>query len=427
MNTTLTPAPIHIKKIKHYSSHTTITAVVLALLVGFGSGIVTTNRAGGQTIMIASGSAPDGVDLVPVWKIWSILNANFVPAAVASSSPIATTTEALNQQKVWGMASGLAASLNDPYTFFLPPQQNKNFSTEMSGSFEGIGMQIDIKNNHLIVASPLKGTPSEKAGLKAADAILKINGDSTEGMSTETAVGKIRGPKGTTVTLTVMREGFTAPKDIPVIRDTITVPIVTTTKRKDDVFVIAVSSFTANAAELFRNALKEFAESGKTGLVLDLRGNPGGYLDAAVSMASWFLPEGAVVVTEDYAQHRDNIVHRSLGYNIFNKNLKMVILVDKGSASASEIFADALRYYKIGTIVGTNTFGKGVVQQLFEITPETSVKVTVARWLGPDGTQIPHDGIVPDVMSTTSEQLIKDKKDVQLEKAVEVLSQMKRN
>ena len=417
---------VPIKKIRTYTSHTTMAAVGVALLVGFGSGMFTTSRATGQTISIMSSAVPSGVDLVPVWKVWNILNDNFVPAAVASSSPIATTTEALNQQKVWGMASGLASSLNDPYTFFLPPQQNKNFNTELSGSFEGIGMQIDIKNNHLIVATPLKGTPSEKAGIMAADLILKIDGVSTEGMSTENAVGKIRGPKGTKVILTILRDGWNTPKDIPVVRDTITVPIVTTTKRKDDAFVIAISSFTGNSPQLFRDALKEFAESGKTGLVLDLRGNPGGYLDAAVSMASWFLPEGAVVVSEDYAQHRDNIVHRSLGYNIFNKNLKMVILVDKGSASASEIFADALRYYKVATIVGTNTFGKGVVQQLFEITPETSVKVTVARWLGPDGSQIPHDGIVPDIVSTTTEQLIKAKNDVQMAKAVEVLSEMKR-
>jgi carboxyl-terminal processing protease len=420
-----TSTPVRIKKIKTYSYHTTIASVGVALIVGFGGGMFATSRAMGQTISVMDSAQPDGVDFVPVWKVWNIINQNFVPAAVASSSPIATTTAGLNQQKVWGMASGLAASLNDPYTFFMPPQQNKDFSSQLSGSFEGIGAQIDIKDSNLVVVSPLKGTPSEKAGVKAGDVILKINGDSTVGMDTDTAVNKIRGPKGTIVTLTIMREGFAAPKDFAVTRDTINVPIVTTTKRNDGVFVIAVSSFTSNAPDLFRDALKEFASSGDTKLVLDMRGNPGGYLDAAVSMASWFLPQGDVVVTEDYAGHRDNIVHRSLGYNIFNANLKMVILVDKGSASASEIFADALRYYKMGTMVGTNTFGKGVVQELFPVTDDTSVKVTVARWLGPDGTQIPHDGLIPDVVSTTSEALIKAKKDVQMEKAVQVLNAMK--
>ncbi|MDB5188315.1 MAG: ctpA [Candidatus Kaiserbacteria bacterium] len=420
-----TSTPVRIKKIKTYSYHTTIASIGIALIIGFGGGMFATSHAVGQTISIMNSSQPDNVDFVPVWKVWNIINDNFVPAAVASSTPIATTTAGLNQQKVWGMAAGLAASLNDPYTFFMPPQENKDFSSQLSGSFEGIGAQIDIKDSNLVVVSPLKGTPSEKAGIKAADIILKINGDSTVGMDTDTAVNKIRGPKGTIVTLTIMREGFAAPKDIPVTRDTINVPIVTTTKRDDGVFVIAVSSFTSNAPDLFRDALKDFAASGDTKLVLDMRGNPGGYLDAAVSMASWFLPQGDIVVTEDYAGHRDNIVHRSLGYNIFNSNLKMVILVDKGSASASEIFADALRYYKMGTLVGTNTFGKGVVQELFPVTEDTSVKVTVARWLGPDGIQIPHDGLIPDVVSTTSETLIKAKKDVQMEKAVQVLNAMK--
>ncbi|MEN9561179.1 MAG: carboxy-terminal-processing protease, carboxyl-terminal processing protease, partial [Candidatus Parcubacteria bacterium] len=175
---------------------------------------------------------------------------------------------------------------------------------------------------------------------------------------------------------------------------------------------------------LFRNALREFVESGSTKLILDLRGNPGGYLDAAVAMASWFLPAGKIIVTEDYAGHETNIVHRSLGYDVFTDKLKMVILVDKGSASASEILADALRYWGKAKLVGTNTFGKGSVQELVEITPETSLKLTVARWLGPDGKQIPLEGIVPDVEATTTEEQIKARKDVQMDKAVELLKGM---
>jgi carboxyl-terminal processing protease len=206
-----------------------------------------------------------------------------------------------------------------------------------------------------------------------------------------------------------------------VTRDVINVPVITTTARTDGVFVIALSSFTANSPDLFRNALRDFVQSGDTKLVLDLRGNPGGYLDAAVDLASWFLPSGDVVVTEDYAGHEPNIVHRSSGYDVFNKNLKMVILVDQGSASASEILSDALRYYKIGELVGTNTFGKGVVQELVPITDDTSLKVTVARWLGPDGTQIPLTGLIPDVVATTSDADIAAGKDPQMDKAVEIL------
>jgi carboxyl-terminal processing protease len=221
----------------------------------------------------------------------------------------------------------------------------------------------------------------------------------------------------------MFRTGWSAPHDVKIARAVINVPIVTTDKKPGGVFVIAVTQFTSNASDLFRNALREFVVSGDTKLVLDLRGNPGGYLDAAVEMGSWFLPSGATIVTEDYHGHAQNIIHRSLGYDVFNKNLKMVILVDKGSASASEILSDALRYYGVAKLVGTNTFGKGVVQELFPITDTTSLKVTVARWLGPDGKQIPHEGIIPDVMATTSDAAITAGKDPQMDAAIKVLSQ----
>jgi len=401
-----------------------VLATLLVAVVGFGAGFFAGHSSLAQGSILTESSIPAGVDYSAVWKAWNILNDNFVPAAVSTTTPIATTTAALNQQKVYGMISGLAASLNDPYTFYLPPVQNTQFASDMSGAFSGVGMEIDVKDGVLTVISPLKGTPSEKAGMKSGDLVLKIDGISTQGMDVTNAVKRIRGPKGTVVALSVLRSGWDAPHEIKITRDVINVPIVTTTARKDGVFVIAVTAFTATAPDLFRNALREFIKSGDSKLVLDLRGNPGGYLDGAVNIGSWFLPSGAVIVTEDYAGHAANVIHRSLGYDIFNKNLKMVILVDKGSASASEILADALRIHGVAKMVGTNTFGKGVVQELFPITSDTSLKVTVARWLGPDGTQIPHDGLIPDVMSTTSEALIKAHKDVQMEKAVSILNGM---
>lgn len=407
------------------SVRTAITIGIFVLITGVVAGFYTAafTSWGQQRIALRnSADEPQGVDFSPVWKAWNILNDNFVPAAVSSSTPIATTTATLNQQKVYGMVSGLADSLNDPYTFFFPPTENAQFSDDMSGTFEGVGMEIDVKNGILTVTSPLKDTPSYKAGIKTGDEILKINGKSTQGLDVNSAIKKIRGPKNTTVTFTIIREGWDAPRDISVVRDTINIPIVKTTARKDGVFVISIATFTSNSPDLFRGALREFVQSGDSKLVLDLRGNPGGYLEAAVNIGSWFLPSGDVIVTEDYAGHAQSVPHRSLGYNIFTKNLKMVILVDKGSASASEILADSLRYYGVGKMVGTNTFGKGVVQQLFPITSDTSLKVTVARWLGPDGTQIPHDGLVPDVVATTSEALFDAGKDPQLDTAVRILN-----
>jgi len=399
----------------------TVFGVIILIMGGFAAGYLFAARSPGQGMVLLSASQPVDVDFSPVWKAWSEINEKFVPASVATSSPIATTTAAENQRKVYGMVSGLAASLHDPYTFFLPPVESKQFTSDMSGAFEGVGMEIEVKNEILTVVSPLKGTPAFLSGIKSGDQILKIDGISTEGMDTSTAVGKIRGPKGTKVVLTMAREGWSAPRDIKVTRDVISVPTVIATALPDGIFEIQLMTFTANSPDLFRTALREFVESGRTKLILDLRGNPGGYLDAAVNIGSWFLPSGAVIVTEDYAGHMGNVIHRSAGYNVFNKNLQMIVLVDKGSASASEILAAALRHYGVAKLVGTNTFGKGSVQELVPITSDTSLKLTVARWLGPDGIQIPREGIAPDVQVELTEEGHSDGRDPQLDKALEML------
>lgn len=365
---------------------------------------------------------PEGVDFSPVWKAWAVIDEKFVPAAVGTSTPIATTTKEINESRVWGMIQGLAGSLNDPYTYFLPPVESQQFADDMSGSFEGVGMEIAVRDQVLTVVSPLKGTPSEKAGIKSGDRILKIDEADTKDMDVASAVKLIRGPRGSVVTLTILREGWTASKEIEVTRDVIDIPTVTTESLGDGIFSIQLMSFSSQSPNLFRDALRGFVESGNTKLILDLRGNPGGYLEAAVDMASWFLPLGKVIVTEDYAGHEQNIVHRSRGYDIFNENLKMVVLVDRGSASASEILAEALRYHGKATLVGDTTFGKGSVQELVDITPETALKITVARWLGPSGKQIPNTGIAPDVEVVMTDEDVKAEKDPQLDKAVEILN-----
>lgn len=392
---------------------------VLALAIGFAAGAVffSGNGAGAGEL----GGAPEDVNFSPVWKAWRVIDEKFVPAAVATTTHLATTTEEANQERVWGMVQGLAQSLGDPYTFFLPPKENEIFNEDISGAFEGVGMEIAVRDQILTVVSPLKGTPAERAGIKSGDRILKIDAVETRGLDISDAVSRIRGRKGTQVSLLVLREGWGEPREIKVTRDIINVPSIITTARPDGVFVIELSSFTANSPELFRQALREFVESGYQDLILDLRGNPGGYLEAAVDMASWFLPAGRVVVTEDYAGHAGNIVHRSRGYDVFNENLRMVILVDRGSASASEILAGALRHYAVAKMVGEKTFGKGSVQELVEITSNTALKLTVARWLGPDDVQIPIDGLVPDVEVKVTEEDTKAGKDPQLEKAVEVV------
>lgn len=397
---------------------TVVAGAIVMLAIGFALGTafaVYGNSSAGLN------DPPEGVDFAPVWKAWHLIDEKFVPAAVATSTRLASSTEEANQERVWGMIQGLAESLGDPYTFFLPPKENEIFTEDISGAFEGVGMEIAIRDQVLTIVSPLKDTPAERAGLKSGDLILEIDGKDTEGLDISTAVSYIRGPRGTHVTLLIMRDGFSEPREFDVVRDVIDLPTVVTTHRPDDVFVIELLSFSANSTGLFRQALREFVESGSRDLVLDLRGNPGGYLEAAVDIGSWFLPTGRVIVTEDYAENSSNIVHRSRGYDVFNENLRMAILVDRGSASASEILAGALRHYGVAIMVGDNTFGKGSVQELVDITSDTALKITVARWLGPDGEQIPIEGIEPDIKVEYTEEDIEAGEDPQLEAAIKAL------
>ncbi len=316
------------------------------------------------------------------------------------------------------------SSLNDPYSVFFPPEEAKSFQETISGSFSGIGMEVGIKDKILTVVAPLKNTPSYKAGIKPGEKILKIDGKETNDMTVDKAISLIRGEKGTSVILTMYRDGDRKPREVTLVRDTIIIPTVETIKRDDGVFVISVYNFSANVATDFQNALKEFAQTNSDKLVIDLRGNPGGYLDAAISMASWFLPSGKTVVMEDFGNKTDKTIHRSLGYDVF-ENLKLVILVDEGSASASEIFAGALHDNKKALLVGEKTYGKGSVQELVPVTKDTSIKITIAKWLTPNGISISKEGIKPDYTVPITDKDVTDKVDPQMNKAVELLNSWK--
>ena len=376
----------------------------------------------------------EAADFTPFWESWEILDKKFVKEKIENEDGEEVEKEEVTaQDKVWGAIQGLASSFGDPYTIFLPPTESEMFADDIEGNFEGVGMEIGIRDNILIVVAPLKDTPAERAGMEPKDKILEIDGKSTKNIDTSTAVKLIRGKKGTEVILLVEREGEKENLKISIIRDVIDIPTIETeVKRgeniKDGVFIIRLYSFTAVSPNLFREALRKFVENGTTNkLIIDLRGNPGGYLESATDIASWFLPMGKIVVTEDYGGNQPNKIHRSKGYNIFNDNLKMAILINGGSASASEILAGALSEYDKAILVGTKTFGKGSVQELIKITPETSLKVTVARWLSPDGNSFSHDGLEPDeIVEITEDDVdyIKDGGDPQLDRAVELLNNM---
>ena len=328
------------------------------------------------------------VDLTDFWKAWNALEANYVVTHASTTLPSV-------KDRLFGAISGLASSYGDPYTVFFPPKEAKAFADNISGSFAGVGMEIGIKNSILTVIAPLKGTPAEAAGIKAGDLIAFIDGKSTEGVSVDKAVTEIRGTAGTTVTFTLIRAG--KPLEIKVVRNTIQVP------ETDDgldatsgVYHIALYEFTSNSADLFNQAFERFKASGSKNLVIDLRGNPGGYLDAAVDIASHFLPKSAIVVTEDFDGKEPNNVHMSLGYDNVPKGTKIVVLIDAGSASASEILAGALQDNHVATLIGTKSFGKGSVQTLMDL-DGGSLKVTVARWVTPAGHWIMGNGVTPDI------------------------------
>ena len=274
----------------------------------------------------------ENVDLAPFWKAWKILDEKFTPAS-------STVEVVKNQEKIWGAIQGLTASYKDPYTVFFPPAESKMFEEEISGSFGGIGIEVGVQDGVLTVVAPLKGTPAERAGVKAGDKIITIGEIPASKLSSDEAVKLIRGEAGTPIVITFARKGVNEPIVKTIVIANIEVPTIETEILSEDIFVIELYSFTATSANLFRGALREFVESGSNKLILDLRNNPGGYLEAALDMASWFLPAGKVVVTEDFGESISPKIYRSKGYDIFNDNLKFVILVNEGSASASEILA----------------------------------------------------------------------------------------
>jgi carboxyl-terminal processing protease len=357
---------------------------------------------------------PENVDFAAFWKAWSLLEEKHVPAS--------TTAKTVNEQeKVWGAIKGLASSLGDPYTVFFPPVESKLFESDIRGNFEGVGMEIVSQGGAITVIAPLRGSPAERAGILAGDKIIRIDDKDATGLSTEEAVLLIRGTKGTPVIFSVLRGESGESFNVTVTRDVIDIPTLSSRSLGNGIFLIELYNFSAPSPNLFRNALREFIESGDDKLIVDLRGNPGGYLEAAIDMASWFLPTGKVIVKEDFGGSKNEKSYRSKGYDVFNDNLKFVILVDGGSASASEILAGALREHNKAVLIGEQTFGKGSVQELVNITPDTSLKITVARWLTPNGHSISEQGITPDIVIERTREDVLAGKDPQLERATELL------
>lgn len=375
------------------------------------------DRTINNNILIQNATTPGEMqlDFSSFWKAWKTIDEKFV------SSSTSTNTLPTNQDRIWGAISGMVEAMGDPYTVFLPPEEAKIFESDISGNFEGVGMEIGVRDNILTVIAPLRGTPAFRAGIQPGDQILKIDDTFTDKLNTDQAVRLIRGKVGTKVRLTVLRETSETPLEISVTRAVIDIPTLDYSMRGDGIFIIRLYNFSATSPNLFRKALREFVRTGSRKLIIDLRGNPGGFLEASVDMASWFLPTGTVVVREEYKSGRDQVIHRSRGYHIFGKNLKMVVLIDQGSASAAEILAGALSEHGVATLIGDTTFGKGSVQELVKVTANSSLKVTIAQWLTPNGLSISAGGLNPDIIVKITEDDVKKGRDPQLAAAVEKL------
>lgn len=351
---------------------------------------------------------PKDVDFSIFWNAWQIVKNKYVG-----------TEKLKNQDLVYGAVSGLLDALDDDYSVFMPPTDAEKFNEDISGEFSGVGMEIGIRNEQLIVIAPLKETPAEKAGLKAMDKILKINETSTIGLNVDEAVKLIRGKKGTTVILTIIRNDWEKPKEISIIRDTIQIPTLDLEIKNGNIAYFKLNNFYEKAPMLFYNAALKAALSGSKGIILDLRNNPGGYLEVAVNLAGWFLDRGELVVSEEFGSgKKQEFTANGSG---FFKDLPMVVLINEGSASASEILAGALRDNRGVKLIGKKSFGKGSVQELQILKDDSMIKITTAHWLLPKGQIIEKNGLTPDYEIDLTEEDIKAGNDPQLDKAIEIL------
>ena len=393
------------------------------LVVGFGKGANT--REGGvlaqndTTVGMVRGigqNAPKGiakdVDFAHFWEVWKDLSSHYYQQPVQ------------DQTLFYGALRGMAEAVDDPYTNFFEPVDAQTFANDLKGEFSGIGAEIGTKNGQLQIVAPLPDSPAEKAGVRAGDVILLIDGEDAVTMAVDKAVSKIRGPKGTNVTLELGRmpsgssTGTPETLTVTITRAVITVKSVTTAQKDGGVMLIEVRNFNDDTEELFRAAVDEALQKNVRGVIIDVRNNPGGYLDTAIALAGEWMKDEVVV------QQRERGVitqqYKGTGRGKLKK-MKTVVLVNGGSASASEILAGALQDAGAATIVGEKTFGKGSVQDYLEYEDGSALKVTIAEWLTPNGRSINHEGIHPDLELTLSEEDIHAERDPQLNKAIELI------
>lgn len=395
--------------------------VILAFLLGWQLGhrdVEVRWRTFKPTISITNRVPPEKInlDFKLFWDTWDLLSRTYFDKAAIDSTKL-----------FYGAISGMVAALGDPYTVFLPPQQQKLSSEELNGSFEGVGIQLGFnKEKRLVVVAPLSGTPAEEAGIKPEDVIVKIGDKDTTNMTLPEAVSLIRGTKGTKVVLTIFREGDTDTRSVSLTRDTIIVRSVEVSYKEQKsgkkVAVVKLSRFGERTQDEWNEAVASLLTENAEAMVLDLRNNPGGFLEGAVFIASEFLDGGTVVLQENSEGERNPFKVTRAGKLT---QIPLKVLINKGSASASEIVAGALQDRKRGELIGEKSFGKGTIQEAQDLSGGAGIHITVAKWLTPNGRWVNDtQGLEPDVIieSEKEEEAGEDsEKDKQLDKALELL------
>ena len=351
------------------------------------------------------------VDISLLWSVWRLLAKHYIEPSKLQVTPL-----------LHGAVAGLVEAVDDQYTTFMPPKENKEFKQSLNGRLQGIGAELTLRDEKIVVVAPLKGSPAEAAGLLPEDVITHVDGQSTEGYSLGDAVDIIRGPKGTKVTLTVDRPEKGS-LDITITRDDIKVPSVESEIKEYDgkrIAYIGLNRFGDTTTEEVKTAVEEFLEEDDlAGLIFDVRFNGGGYLDKSIDLASMFLKKGKVV---SVARREGEPQHHYVTGRPIAEEIPLVVLINEGSASASEILAGALQDNERATVIGKKSFGKGTVQEVFDLPGGTSLRVTTARWLTPNGTDLGKEGVVPDIEVERTREQIQKKEDPQLDAALELLS-----
>jgi carboxyl-terminal processing protease len=387
-----------------------VTASLLIGFVGFGLGF---NYPQIQKALFEKESnntsqeegLPDNLDYAELEALYDQLRDNFAGELDA-------------EQLLEGAKEGLVAATGDPHTAYLDDEAAQQFQEGLDGTFSGIGAEISVKEEQLVIVAPIDGSPAQKSGLQPSDKILAINDETTVGMSIDTAVSKIRGEAGSKVTLLIVR-GNKSPQEVVITRDVITVPSVNSEIKNGQIGYIEISRFGPDTYQDFKKAAMDLQQKGARKIVLDMRNNPGGLLDVAVDIADEFLDSGAVIVEE----RKDGVVLETLKSRNGGllHGLPTVVLINEGSASASEIIAGALQENNAARVVGKQSFGKGSVQELIELEGQSLLKVTIALWYTPKGRNITEEGIEPDVKVELTEADIDKERDPQLQKALELL------